>query len=204
MKKGNNIISNPKDKIANDIKAKGSYLIKQFFEESQIQSLFSDKDSSHNPFQILEELKKLSNLLKETSTSEIDLVSNSLKYLLNEERKITFFEIENSKIIVNFCKYIDSTFSYNLSKKNPLAPFQNHSDSFYEKLLIFNNFFKNSGHDINHFLKILQYCVTSMNCFQLNLSQDLTLKPSIKPKQLPSKFLLCSLLFFNKSASSIF
>ena len=110
--------------------------------------------------------------IKEGSVDN-NIIKQAFEMILNKTTYLTFNEIEKSCILVNMCSYIDQSFLINLEKNvenyeiytnTPGADFLNRTKMIYNILL--------SSWNIKDFISVLQYSISSINCFKLNISNN--------------------------------
>ena len=117
-----------------------------------------------NPKEFLHKLEIISTVLKENDTVDESILLQLSEILFNKE-KLTFYEIEKSKIIYYLAKYFDENFTLFLEKKN-----EKNEETCLKKNL--DRFFKVIDYDANkikELILILQNSISSMNCFKLYL-----------------------------------
>jgi len=120
--------------------------------------------STVNPKDFLHKLEKIASDLKEFDTVDESVLIQLCDILFNKE-KLTFYEIEKSKIIYYLAKYFDENFILLLEKKSEKL-----EDSCLKRNL--DQFFKVINYDtekIKDLILILQNSISSMNCFKLYL-----------------------------------
>jgi hypothetical protein len=116
-----------------------------------------------NPKEILQKLKNISSALKEFKTVDESILLQLCEILFKKE-KLTFYEIEKSKIVYYLAKYFDENFINLLEKKKEKI-----EDCLKSNL---DMFFKVINYDVDKvkdLISLLQISISSMNCFKLYL-----------------------------------
>lgn len=167
------------DKIYILAKYMSNQIYEKYFNDKNCKFLFEKLkilDTPQDPFIIQNKLTYLSQKISNKITSqyfEIELIKD-LFYILLDQNKITFYEIEKSDVISNFVSYIDINFKKNLLNSQLTPGNKNFKNDLYEKNIEekLNIVFSALNFDIERVKKIifiLQYCISSMNCFTINL-----------------------------------
>ena len=115
-------------------------------------------------------------------TKIINLIKNIIDILTNPKNEITFFELESSKILLGICKFLEPTIlsiydKLDFQKDNELQkdidlndilpnPLQYNKNIFNKMNILFQSF-GNSKDKLLNFIKLLEYSITSMNCFTM-------------------------------------
>lgn len=170
---------NHNELIVEEVKLSAKKLISKYFEDSSIQGILHSLQMKLNPYEIQNLLQKYSACLSESANLEETKFTEMMNFILDEKLKITFYELESSKIVPSLCKYLDSSFYTNYSKFTTRNLIQKPSHLFFDRLKNFIKYLRTSSKDCNGFIKMLQYCITSMNCFQVNLSKENYYKPVV-------------------------
>ncbi len=85
-------------------------------------------------------------------------------------KNITFYEIDKSSIISNFAFYIEKNLYLNIkSIKDDYIENKSYDNSIVEKIKLIINCLDYNEQKIINFLKILNFCIISMNCFKVNI-----------------------------------
>ena len=144
--------------------------------------------NSNNLKQTLSNLEKnlsevCNSINNETNkTKIINLIKNIIDILTNPKNEITFFELESSKILLGICKFLEPTIlsiydKLDFQKDNELQkdidlndilpnPLQYNKNIFNKMNILFQSF-GNSKDKLLNFIKLLEYSITSMNCFTM-------------------------------------
>ena len=172
-----NINEDNEKKIVNLIRINSNNIMKNFFNKNNIKQLIQKSNSNINPIQIMNQLNDYSSILKDNQKIDEQLIFNIINLLI--ENECTFFEIEKSGIILNLAYYFDNNFltnyqtieESNTTTKVTLCGNYNrdiiHRIQTLYKILKFN---ENEEGNIEKFIKLLQRCISSMNCFKLLLN----------------------------------
>ena len=163
----------------------------KYFTPEQIE-LYSKKNSDNNNnndagFTNLKDVlfsleKDLSESSKNNKENSEKIVKTILEILTNPKNEITLFELENSNILLGLCEYFEPQFKslYNKLDFQKDSELQKNIDlnTIFPQPLIFNDqIFKkvqNLVENLNeskekmvNFIKLLEYSITSMNCFTM-------------------------------------
>ena len=118
--------------------------------------------------------------MKQTLKTIIDILANPLN-------EITLFELENSNILLGLCQFFEPQFKYLYNKldfKNDAELQKNidlndifpspliYNENIYEKVQILFENFKESKEKLISFIKLLEYSITSMNCFTMMIDDS--------------------------------
>ena len=155
-----------------------------YFSELHINLLLSQTkyaEGELNPFQIMDKLNEFKEKLKQGEQlihSEQERI-NLFKEIINmlTKCKVTFHELEKSDIIFKLCSYLDKNFAINHSNTNEtdintmIVVSNKYDNNIVNKLISLYKAFNNDQEQIISFLKILQQCISSMNCFKLCLDE---------------------------------
>ena len=122
------------------------------------------------------------NIDKENDNNIIQNVKNIIDLLTNQKNEITFYELESSKILIGLCQFLEPIFlslydKLDFQKDNELQkeiflydilpdPLI-YNKNIFNKMNIFYQSFENSKEKLLNFIKLLEYSVTSMNCFTM-------------------------------------
>ena len=155
-----------------------------YFSELNINLLLSQTKCAEgklNPFQIMDKLNEFKEKLKQgeqlihSEQERINLFKQIINILI--KCKVTFHELEKSDIIFTLCSYLDKNFAINHSNTNEtdintMTVVSNQYDNnIANKVIALYQAFNNDQEQIISFLKILQQCISSMNCFKLCLDE---------------------------------
>jgi len=125
----------------------------------------------NSPIQILKELQIISNKFTFSKSFNKDLIKEFFSILLN--KKITFYEMDKSSIITNFAYYLDKNLSINIKIiKDDYIANKSFDESILEKINIIFDCLDREEQKIFKFLEILQFGITSMNCFKINVQEN--------------------------------
>ena len=160
--------------VAEVIKGNAKFIEAKYFSKEKINEYISKTDfkGKMNPIEIIENLEKYKNILKDNKVDENqDTIKNLISLLINNN--ITFFEIEKSEIVLYLSNYFDSNFISNY--KNTID-----SDGITQVILAntfncdiiqrvkkFFSAFEGNSENLLKFVSILQQCISTMNCFKL-------------------------------------
>ena len=176
-------------------KKKISEIYKKYFSEEEIKK-YNKKDPDKE--ECMSNLKVvLSSLGKDLSESLLkskedkQKMTQSLKAILdilsNPANEITLFELENSNILIHLCEFFEPQFKSLYDKldfKNDAELQKNidlnnifpspliYNENIFEKVQIILDNFKESKEKLISFIKLLQYSVTSMNCFTMMVDES--------------------------------
>jgi len=113
-------------------------------------------------------LQSISSKFQNASEFNKDSIKEFFDILLS--KKITFYEMDKSSIITNFAFYLDKNLSTNMKFiKDDYIPNKNFDESIIEKINIVFECLNHEEQKIIKFLEILQFGITSMNCFKTNI-----------------------------------
>ena len=163
-------------------------LYDKYFTQEKIEEFNKNaQNSSDNVKQTLSTLDKdlanaCKNISKENNNKIIQNIKNIIEILTNPKNEITFFELESSKILISLCNFFEPIFMSLYDKldfqkdnelqkdidlneilPNPLV----YNKNIFEKMKIFYKSFDNSKEKLLNFIKLLDYSITSMNCFTM-------------------------------------
>ena len=165
-------------------------LYDKYFTQEKIDEFNKNvQNSSNDVKQSLSSLDKdLSKLCKNTGTDNnnnnkiIQIIKKIIEILTNPKNEITFFELESSKILISLCKFFEPSFislydkldfqkdnelqkdiDLNEILPNPLV----YNKNIFENMKLFYQSFENSKEKLLNFIKLLDYSITSMNCFTM-------------------------------------
>ena len=175
------------------IKAKCKYLIEKYFSDNlKIENYLKNANCNKKPQEILNKLTNLSNLIHDNNNVDDDILIQIFDMLINKNNNLTFYEIEKSGIVYNLTKYLDGNFTSNLEKNEKFVKYSNHE--FLKKIKKFFHILDLKNKNINDFISLLQYSISSMNCFKIQLF-DFEYKGN--------SHLTCKIIFFNLSFKTI-
>ena len=163
-------------------------LYDKYFTQEKIEEFNKNaQNSSDNLKQTLSTLDKdlanaCKNISKENNNKIIQNIKNIIEILTNPKNEITFFELESSKILISLCNFFEPIFMSLYDKldfqkdnelqkdidlneilPNPLV----YNKNIFEKMKMFYKSFDNSKEKLLNFIKLLDYSITSMNCFTM-------------------------------------
>ena len=164
-------------------------LYDKYFTQEKIDEFNKNvQNSSNDVKQSLSSLDKdLSKLCKNTGTDNnnnkiIQNIKKIIELLTNPKNEITFFELESSKILISLCKFFEPSFmslydKLDFQKDNELQkdidlndilpnPLE-YNKNIFENTKMFYKSFENSKEKLLNFIKLLDYSITSMNCFTM-------------------------------------
>ena len=167
-------------------------LYDKYFTQEKIDEFNKNvQNSSNDVKQTLSSLDKdLSKLCKNTGTDNnnnnnnkiIQIIKKIIELLTNPKNEITFFELESSKILISLCKFFEPSFmslydKLDFQKDNELQkdidlndilpnPLE-YNKNIFENTKMFYKSFENSKEKLLNFIKLLDYSITSMNCFTM-------------------------------------
>ena len=163
-------------------------LYDKYFTQEKIDEFNKNvQNSSNDVKQTLSSLDKdLSKLCKNTGTDNNNKIIQNIKKIIelltNPKNEITFFELESSKILISLCKFFEPSFislydKLDFQKDNELQkdidlneilpnPLE-YNKNIFENMKLFYQSFENSKEKLLNFIKLLDYSITSMNCFTM-------------------------------------
>ena len=170
-------------------KKKINEIFTKYFTPEQIEKYSNNNSVNDNGLTNLKDiLSSLERDLSESCTENKEDIEKmkqsfktSLEILTNPINEITLFELENSNILLGLCECLEPQFKslYNkLDFKNDVELQKNlditnilpsplvYNEKIFEKVKFFFEFFDKKEKLIN-FIKLLQYSITSMNCFTM-------------------------------------
>ena len=166
------------------LEGKLNTFIAQYFTDEKIKSLL-EKCEKNNNSNLKTTLTTLKNTLSKTidtkSKEEITSILNDIITILSEPKnELTLFELEGSQILIALCVFFEKNFVElnNLIKDDDtlkgskmhlssLAPYIQYNKDIFSKVKLFIDCFANSKEKMTNFIKMLQYTITSMNCFTM-------------------------------------
>ena len=122
------------------------------------------------------------NINNENDNKVIQSIKKIIDLLTNPKNEITFFELESSKILISLCHFLEPTFislygKLDFQKDNELQKDIDLNDilpspliynkNIFNLMNMFYQSFENSKEKLLNFIKLLEYSVTSMNCFTM-------------------------------------
>ena len=173
-------------------KKKVNEVFNKYFTPEKIEKYNSKNSDKEDGISNLKEV--LSSLEKDLSESCVENKENKekmkqsfktiLEILTNPLNEITLFELENSNILIGLCQFFEPQFKslYNqLDFKNDSELQKNidlsnifpspliYNENIYAKVkLLFDDFIESKSKDkLINFIKLLEYSITSMNCFTM-------------------------------------
>lgn len=165
------------------LKEKASKMLLTLFNEENIKKYLSVVHCASNPREIKQKLSNIKDLLKDSEKVDISIFRSLFDILFTEEG-VTFYEIEKSELILYLAQYFDKFFKVNYdntfeSDYNTMTTLVNdYDDNIIKKLKIFFSSVNCDVDKISNFIKILQFCISSMNCFKMLLYDTTTLSKS--------------------------
>ena len=132
-------------------------------------------------------LTNLEKELKEACDKKDDnqikiVIQKILKILSEPKNEITFFELENSKILIGLCNYFEPIFitqydKLDIENDNELQKNININDlvpspltlntEIFDKIKLFLGCLTENKNKLVNYIKLLEYSITSMNCFSM-------------------------------------
>ena len=112
----------------------------------------------------------------------VPLIQSVIDILTNPINEITFFELESSKILLGLCHFLepqilslydkldfqnDNILKKTINLKDILPSPLIYNKNIYDKMIYFFQSFENSKEKLLSFIKLLEYSITSMNCFTM-------------------------------------
>ena len=164
-------------KAVNLIRINSKNLMNKYFYGKNIKLLIQKMDSKINPINIMNKLNDYSVILKDYKLIDNKLISDIINLLIDND--CTFFEIEKSGIILNLVYYFDNNFLTNyqtIDESNTITKVtlcNEYNKEIIERiksLFEILQFNENEEGKMDKFLKLLQRCISSMNCFKLLLN----------------------------------
>ncbi len=161
-------------KAVNLIRVNSKNLMNKYFYGKNIKLLIQKMDSKINPINIMNKLNDYSVILKDYKLIDNKLISDIINLLIDND--CTFFEIEKSGIILNLVYYFDNNFLTNyqtIDESNTITKVtlcNEYNKEIIERiksLFEILQFNENEEGKMDKFLKLLQQCIYSMNCFKL-------------------------------------
>ena len=169
-------------------KKKINEIYTKYFTPEQIEKYnkkCSDKeDGVTNLKEVLSSLEK--DLSESIKSKDKEKMKQSLKTIIeilsNPINEITLFELENSNILLGLCELLepqfkslynkldfknDSELQKNIDMNNILPSPLVYNENIYEKVNILLENFTESKEKFINFIKLLEYSITSMNCFTM-------------------------------------
>jgi hypothetical protein len=160
--------------IAAIINLKAKEIIEKYFKDEDFQKFMQKSKSTVNPKEILLKLNNIKEILKNGEKVDSSVLSYLFEIILSKD-KLTFYEIEKSEVILYLTKFLDENFfqNYEDTTETDYKTTSNisgfHNKRIIENLKMLLSAMNNDYCKINEFMKILQYCISSMNCFKLFL-----------------------------------
>ena len=185
-----------------ELEKKLNEFIDKFLKEEKIKSYLTENNKNNELINLKEKLINLkeqlnkeinSNNFEENISNEIynenlnNILNKIIEILSNPTNELTLFEIENSKIFLILCEFFDKIFIEFYNKliedenstqkilpndffKGPLKQ----NSNIYQKTKLFLNLFQNDKNKIINFINLLEYTITSMNCFVMIIDDGST------------------------------
>ena len=171
-------------------KKKISKIYEKYFSQEKIEEFNKNAgDGDKSSMNIKKNLLNLEKDLKESyindgndKTKIIQTIKNIIDLLTDQKNEITFYELESSKILISLCNFLEPEFlslydKLDFSKDNELqkdiylndilpSPLP-YNKNIFNKMCIFFQSFENSKEKLLNFIKLLDYSITSMNCFTM-------------------------------------
>ena len=151
--------------------------IKSYLEQVKFKELINLKNTL---ISLEQELKAIYN---SNDTSKIKLTLEKILSILCEPKnEITLFELESSGILISLCNFFEPIFKsqydkLNIENDNELQKNINMNDllpsplvknkNIFEKTELFLNCLKDDKNKLINYIKLLEYSITSMNCFTM-------------------------------------
>ena len=167
-------------------------LYDKYFTPEKIENYNKSSINNDKSFTSMKEtLSSLEKELNENSGDIIDKNNNEkniqqikaiIDILTNPLNEITFFELESSNILTGLCHFLESQFlsfydkldfnndnvlQKNIDLKNILPNPLVYNKNIFDKMNILFKGFENSKEKLLSFIKLLEYSITSMNCFTM-------------------------------------
>ena len=164
-------------KTVNLIRINSKNLMNKYFYGNNIKVLIQKTNAKNNPIQIMNKLNDYSIILKDNTEIDKKVFSDIINLLIDND--CTFFEIEKSEIILNLVNYFDKNFITNyqtIDESNTITKVtlcNDYNKDIIERVkLLFESLKFNETEEgkMDNFLKLLQRCISSMNCFKLLLN----------------------------------
>ena len=156
--------------------------IKSYLEKVKFKELINLKDTL---ISLEQELKQVCTT---NNPNEIKITLEKILSILSEPKnEITLFELENSGIFISLCNYFEPIFKsqydkLNIENDNELQKNINMNDllpsplvknkDIFEKVQLFLQCFKDNKNKIINYIKLLEYSITSMNCFTMVIESN--------------------------------
>ena len=156
--------------------------IKLYLEKLKFIELINLKDT------LIKLEKELKDACDKKDNNEIKIaLQNILRVLAEPKNEITLFELENSKILMGLCNYFEPIFKtqydkLNIENDNELQKHINlnellpspltKNDQIFEKTKLFLECLTENKNKIINYIKLLEYSITSMNCFTMMVNDD--------------------------------
>jgi hypothetical protein len=184
--------TNPEIKAIIALEEKLKIFIEKYLNDAKIKEYLEKVNEKENPLEIFHTLEKVKKEISdENQNGNSEKLKNSVHTLItiltNKDHKLTLWEIEKSQILLTLAQFLDSNFTknYKNSKEDkdekiqqdynynyftkpttkytstPL-PLHDTNNPIVKKLKLL---FSCLGHNIIELIKLIQYTITSMNCF---------------------------------------
>jgi len=156
------------------INLKAKEIIEKYFKDEDFEKFMQKSKSTFNPKDILQKLSNIKEILKNGEKVDSSVLAYLFEIILGKD-KLTFYEIEKSEVMLYLTKFLDENFfqNYEDTTETDYKTTSNisgfHNKKIIQNLKMLLNAMNNDYYKINEFLKILQYCISSMNCFKLFL-----------------------------------
>jgi hypothetical protein len=160
--------------IVRNIQTMATELSDKYFTDESINELMVQTKSSVSPKEILQALTGIRELLQNTDYVTVNDLTHMCDMIFSPD-KATFYEIEKSEVIYYLTKFLDENFIFNCENttendyKTTTQLTNNYNHKIIQNLKMLFTVLNNDIGKVNDFIKILQYCISSMNCFKLFL-----------------------------------
>ena len=156
--------------------------IKSYLEQVKFKELINLKNTL---ISLEQELKQVCSLNDQDKTKII--LQKILSILCEPKNEITLFELESSGILISLCNYFEPIFKsqydkLNIENDNELQKNINVNEllpspliknkNIFEKTKLFLECLNDNKNKLMSYLKLLEYSITSMNCFTMVYSED--------------------------------
>lgn len=175
-----NLISTPTKKITygnsltSSIQLRAKEISEKYFTEEIITKLLIKTNSTVNPKEVMQKLINIKEILKNPKQVDLNVLTH-LFDIMFDKNKITFYEIEKSEVLLYLTKFLDENFFSNFSltteseQKTTYSICGNYNKQILNNIRMLLYAMGNNLEKVKEFLKILQHCISSMNCFKLFL-----------------------------------
>ena len=158
--------------------------IKSYLEKLKFTELINLKET------LIKLEKELKDACDKKDNYEIkNVLQKIIKILSEPKNEITLFELENSKILMGLCNYFEPIFQSQYDKLNIEndSELQKHinlndllpspltkNDQIFDKTKLFLECLTENKNKLINYIKLLEYSITSMNCFTMMVNDDST------------------------------